>query len=165
MIFVTLGTHEQGFDRLVIELDNLKQSKAIGEEVFIQGTTGKYTPKFCTHKEILAYDELCGIIQKSRIVITHGGPGSIILSLRYGKIPIVVPRMHKFGEHVDDHQVRFAKKLESQRKILAVYEIGELKDKIKNYDILIKEYNLPKFDANSRSSLIQNLEQYMRNIQ
>lgn len=133
MIFVTLGTHEQPFDRLVMEIDRLVIKGIIKEDVFIQiGFSYKYTPK-CSYEKIVSFQQMDELINKTHIIITHGGPGSIFLALSHGKVPIVVPRQRKFGEHVDDHQVLFTKKLENEKKVIAVYDIRELGEKISNY--------------------------------
>lgn len=164
MIFVTFGTHEHGFDRLVKEIDRLKGANEITEDVFIQGTMGKYCPEYCTFKDMLGYEDFCSKIRQARIVITHGGAGSIMMSFHYGKIPIVVPRMHKFGEHVDDHQVRFAEKLESEGAVLAVYDIGRLKEVIQKYDSFVNNYAARDSSYKGRKNLIMKLDEYCSNF-
>jgi len=164
MIFVTLGTHDAGFDRLVNELDRLKQIEAIYEEIFIQGMLGKYTPKQCAHRKILLYAQVCEKIIQAKIIITHGGPGCIMLCLRYEKVPIVVPRMHQFGEHVDNHQIRFVKKLEEQNKILAVYDIKDLKEKICQYNFFSAKCTKPSFSIDGRTPLINKLGEYCQDL-
>lgn len=136
MIFVTVGTHEQGMDRLFIELDKLVEEKVITQEVFAQIGYTKYKPKNFKYKEMIGYDEMDQLVKKSDIIITHGGPGSIFHPLQYGKIPIVVPRDPKFNEHVDNHQILFAKRLEKGKKIISIYDIEDLSDKIKEYNNL-----------------------------
>ena len=79
MIFVTVGTHEQSFRRLVECVDKLREKGVIKEEVFIQtGYTKDYKPKFCESKDFLEYDEMQECFKKARIIITHSGPGSIM---------------------------------------------------------------------------------------
>ncbi len=136
MIFVTVGTHEQSYDRLVKKMDELVCDGVIKEEVFIQTGYTDYVPLYCKYKSMIGNDEMDEYAKYARIVITHGGPGSIMLPFQYDKMPIVVPRQHKFGEHVDDHQVKFTKKLEACNKVIAVYDIQTLKDKILHYDKL-----------------------------
>ena len=51
-----------------------------------------------------------------------------------GKIPIVVPRQKKFGEHVNDHQVEFVQKISGTTDIIPVYDIEKLGDIIRDYD-------------------------------
>jgi len=67
------------------------------------------------------------MVDKARIVITHGGPSSFIMPLQIGKVPIVVPRKHEFDEHVNDHQVDFCRKVaERQGNIIVVEDIDKL---------------------------------------
>lgn len=136
MIFVTVGTHEQGLERLLVELDNLIENGIINEEVFAQIGYSSYTPRNYQYKKMIGYSEMDSYIQKARIVITHGGPGSIFHPLQYGKIPIVVPRDPNFNEHVDNHQILFTKRLESNSKLLGVYNIKDLGNSIMTYEKL-----------------------------
>lgn len=145
MIFVTVGTHEQGMDRLFIELDRLIETKQITEEVFSQIGYSNYKPQHYKYKKMIAYDEMDKYVKKADIVITHGGPGSIFHPLQYGKIPIVVPRNPKFNEHVDEHQILFTKRLENNSKIIAVYDIEDLNKKINQYNELIKNCVINKY--------------------
>ena len=139
MIFVTVGTHEQPFNRLIEKIDNLVASKTITEPVIIQTGFSTYKPKYCKYKRMLSFDEMKAYISKARIVITHGGPSSFIEVLQVGKIPIVVPRMEKYGEHVNNHQVSFAKLIEKKKKnILPIYDINNLANVILNYNNNIK---------------------------
>lgn len=135
MIFINVGTHEQGMDRLFIELDRLIENGSIKEEVFAQIGYSSYLPKHYKYKDMIGYDEMDEWVRNANIVITHGGPGSIFHPLQYGKIPIVVPRNPEFNEHVDDHQILFTKRLESDKKILAIYDIERLNDVLENYDV------------------------------
>lgn len=73
-------------------------------------------------------------VEEARIVITHGGPASFIMPLQIGKTPIVVPRQHKFGEHVNNHQVEFARNVEKRMgTIIDVEDVETLGDIITNY--------------------------------
>lgn len=141
MIFVTVGTHEQGMDRLFIELDRLIEDSIITEKVFAQIGYTQYKPKNFKYSEMIDYIEMDQLIKKSNIIITHGGPGSIFHPLQYGKTPIVVPRNPDLNEHVDNHQILFTKRLEKENKIIPVYEIEELIDKIKNYKEIVKNFD------------------------
>ena len=81
-------------------------------------------------------------VQNARIVITHGGPASFIMPLQMGKTPIVVPRQHQFGEHINDHQVEFARNVAKRMgTIIPVEDIETLEDVIKNYDQIVKGMN------------------------
>lgn len=111
MIFVTVGTHEQSFNRLIMEVDRLVAEGVITEEVFIQTGFSTYEPQHCSWKKLLSYDEMDTYIEKATTVITHGGPATFMAVLAKGKKPVVVPRQEKFGEHVNDHQMEFCKRL------------------------------------------------------
>lgn len=138
MIFITVGTHEQGMDRLFKQIDYLIESKQIKDEVFAQIGYTDYVPKNFKYQKMISFDEIDEWVKKSDIIITHGGPGSIFHPLQYGKVPVVIPRNPDFKEHVDDHQILFTKRLEENKKILAVYQIEKLIDVIENYNIKIK---------------------------
>ena len=107
MIFVTVGTHEQSFDRLVGYMDNWAEKH--DEKVIIQTGYSTFEPEHCEWKRSYPYQRMLQMISESRIVITHGGPSSFIIPLQSSKIPIVVPRKKKFHEHINDHQVEFSR--------------------------------------------------------
>lgn len=95
----------------------------------------------------------------ARIVITHGGPSTFMMAIQEGKRPIVVPRLKKFDEHVNDHQRDFAKKVEAKQKnIIVVENINELKEQInivdKNNSTLMKENSNNYLFNQKLSSLI-----------
>ncbi len=139
MIFVSVGTHEQGFDRLVSKMDKLKRENLIIEPIYIQLGYGKYIPMNCEFIKLMSYEEMIRKVNGCSIYITHGGPGSIFLGLQYGKIPIVVPRQKIFHEHVDNHQVHFVRQMEKEKRIIAVYDIDDLENKIMNYLQFVQE--------------------------
>lgn len=135
MIFITVGTHEQPFDRLLKWIDEMVNQKKIKEKVIIQKGYTDYEPKNCESYKLIGYDEMQNYIDKARIVITHGGPASFIAPLSIGKIPIVVPRKKEYNEHVNDHQVVFCREVEKRMKNIIVAETEEeIEDAIINYN-------------------------------
>lgn len=140
MIFVTVGTHEQPFNRLIQKVDELVKEGEIKEKVIMQIGFSTYKPKYCEYKSMFSYEEMKDHIMKAHIVITHGGPSSFIEVLQEGKIPIVVPRLKKFNEHINNHQLNFVKLInEKNKNIIPVYNIDELSGIIANYDNKVKE--------------------------
>ena len=111
MIFVTVGTHEQQFNRLVEYMD--KWAIKNDEEVVIQIGYSTYKPRVAKWSKLFTYSEMIKYVEKARIVITHGGPSSFIMPLQIDKTPIVVPRQKKYDEHVNNHQVKFDGLLDS----------------------------------------------------
>ena len=138
MIFVTVGTHEQPFDRLIEEIDNLKKNGTIQEEVIIQTGFSSYEPKYCQWSKLIPYQQMVKNVEDARIVITHGGPASFVMPLQIGKTPIVVPRQHRYGEHINNHQVEFARNVaERMGTIIPVENVDTLGEVITNYDEIV----------------------------
>ena len=127
MIFVTVGTHEQQFDRLVKAVDALKRDGLIEDQIFIQTGYSIYEPTFCDHARFLSYTEMRSYFVEADVIITHGGPSSFIEAIIAGKQPVVVPRKEEFGEHVNNHQEDFVRIVaERQGGIIPVYDIADL---------------------------------------
>lgn len=153
MIFVTVGTHEQQFDRLISEVDRLVSTGLITEEVVMQTGYCTYSPKYCKYQEFFSYTEMEEFIQAANIVICHGGPSTFMSVLNSGKIPIVVPRLAKFDEHVNNHQLDFSQKVKNKgynikivndisklNKILFSESTSESNDKLGNNKIFLKKF-------------------------
>ena len=102
MIFITLGSQKFQFNRLLKAVDEI----AVDEEIFAQIGYSDYKPQHYKYKEFLDRDEFENMMSKADIVITHGGTGAIIEAVKKGKKVIAVPRLKKYGEHVDDHQIQ-----------------------------------------------------------
>lgn len=160
MIFVTVGTHEQSFDRLLKWIDKMIEEDVIKEKVIVQKGYTDYEPQNYENYKLIGYDEMQNYIAEARIVITHGGPASFIAPLAIGKIPIVVPRKKEFNEHVNNHQVDFAKEVEKRMKNIIVAEkYEELIDSITNYDEKVKKLlgsissNNKKFNENLKKEI------------
>lgn len=132
MIFVTVGTHEQPMDRLMEALDALPPDVlAEDEELVVQYGWSSRTPARARARQLLGFDEVQAHMAAARIVITHGGPASIMQALAHGKVPVVVPRQSAFGEHVDDHQVLFARRVAD--RVAVVLDIATLPDVLRQH--------------------------------
>ncbi len=163
MIFVTVGTHEQPFNRLVQAVDELKANGIFDEDVVIQTGYSDYEPKCCIYSQFYPYQKMLEYVQEARIVITHGGPSSFIMALQIGKIPIVVPRKKEYNEHVNDHQVEFCRHVaERQGNIIVVEDIKKLEGVIKNYDTLIAE--MPVEIKSNNDKFCEKLEEIISEI-
>ena len=136
MIFVTVGTHEQQFNRLVTYMD--KWAAEHDEEIVIQTGFSTYEPKKAEWSKLYPYKTMIEMVDKARIVITHGGPSSFIMPLQIEKIPVVVPRKYELDEHVNNHQVDFSKAVaERQGNIIVVEDIEKLGETIEKYDEIV----------------------------
>jgi UDP-N-acetylglucosamine transferase subunit ALG13 len=150
MIFVTVGTHEQPFDRLVKAMDDLKRENNISPDVFIQTGYSTYKPRFCDSAGFIGFSEMLERMAAAEIIITHGGTGSIMLGLYHKKIPLVMPRQKRYGEHIDDHQVHFCRMMEGKGKIIAAYEVEDLGDAINNYHRRVLELQKQVFQSDGK---------------
>lgn len=140
MIFVTVGTHEQPFDRLLRAVD--EYAAGTDEEIIVQSGYTDYEMKNCSFSKLLPYSEMLRLVSQARIVVTHGGPSSFIMPLQVGKIPVVVPRQEKYGEHVNDHQLLFALEVEKRQKnILVVEDTARLAEILSHYEETVSSHS------------------------
>lgn len=126
MIFITVGSREYPFDRLLKEIDKLIENGIIKESVFAQIGHSKYVPKMYKYKRFLDAEEYGEFQSKADVIISHGGTGALIGSLKKEKIVIAVPRLSKFGEHIDDHQIQVSTMLDELGYLKSVIDIDEL---------------------------------------
>ena len=151
MIFVTVGTHEQPFNRLVKKIDDLVADGTIKEKVVIQTGFSTYQPVHCDNHKMMSFEEMQSTLKEARIVITHGGPSSFIEALQFGKVPIVVPRQEKYHEHVNNHQVDFTVLIDKRmNNIIPVYDIDQLANTIEKYDKVVKTKNAGESSNNKQ---------------
>lgn len=164
MIFVTVGTHEQPFNRLLKCIDKMIEEGSISEEVIAQKGYSDYEPKNYKAEKLIPYDKMQENIKNARIIVTHGGPASFIAPLSIGKIPIVVPRQKEFNEHVNNHQLEFARQVEKRMKNIIVAESEEeIIDAIVNYDKKTQKLNSSNDSNNKKFNemLLQEIEKIL----
>lgn len=129
MIFVTVGTHNKGFERLIKKMDEI--AGEIDEEVVIQTGFTEFEPvnaKWFKFKDI---DDINEYYKNANIIVAHAGAGTLLDSLFFKKSVVAVPRRKKYGEHIDDQQLELTDVLEKSGKVLAVYDIKTLDSAIK----------------------------------
>lgn len=163
MIFVTVGTHEQSFERLVKKVDDLKRDKIINEDIIIQKGYTDYEPQYCESYKLVNYNDVQKYLKTARIIITHGGPASFIAPLTIGKIPIVVPRQKKFNEHVNNHQKDFVEQVVARNNtIIPCYNIDDLEGLIKEYDSIVE--NMKQNYKSNNKLFCKKLDEEIKNI-
>lgn len=106
MIFVTIGSRKYQFDRLFKKLDELYEDGTLTEKMFAQTGTSGYKPKHYEYKDFITPEEFVKKIEEADIVVSHGASGSIMKALNAGKKVIVVTRLEKYNEHINDHQIQ-----------------------------------------------------------
>jgi len=126
MIFVTVGTTHFQFDRLIVGVASLETD----EEIVVQRGPSRASAGNARVVDFLSFGELADYIRRSRVVVSHAGVGSIMVALSEGRRPIVVPRLARFGEAVDDHQVQVAEMLAERDRVRLVMEPETLADAV-----------------------------------
>ncbi len=159
MIFVCVGSREYQFNRLLKEIDRLIEIGVIQEDVFEQIGVSDYLPKRCKYSRYVTQEEFSSYLNEARLVITHGGAGSVIKSLNLGKKTIAVTRLKKYGEHIDDHQIQIASVLEKQGLIKSVKEMSELEAAIKFFDN--HELSKKQEESDEIPSIVQMIDDFI----
>ncbi len=122
-VVVTVGTDHHPFDRLMSWVDDLVAGGTLqASQVLVQSGTSR-PPTAATVRSALPRADLIALMGDAAVVVGHGGPGTIMDARAVGRRPIVVPRVARLGEHVDDHQVAFTRRLADQGKIILAEDL------------------------------------------
>lgn len=163
MIFLTVGTTKYPFSRFFEDIDqvlvDLKSSEQLIAQVGINRHIFKYN-NFVVYPEI-PFSKMIDYLSKARLVISHAGLGTTMLSLIHSKNkPILVPRIKSFREHIDDHQIFFTQHMEKKDLVKAVYPEGDRTLTLKKFIIKPEKNNY--IQNNNRESLINKLDQFTK---
>ena len=129
LVFVTVGSTGNDFQRLLSEIDVLIERGILSDVVAQIGKT-TYTPRNFKHFPFLSYDQLLRYIEDAELVIAHTGTGTLNMCLGLRKKIIAVPRLKKYHEHPDDHQLELGALLQAENRILFAQDICELENLI-----------------------------------
>lgn len=123
MILVTVGTNEARFDRLLSAVAELR----VDEELLVQhGHSFPIEHPWAKSVDFLPFEAMAAAIARARVVITHAGVGSVMVSLANGKRPVVVPRRKLYAEAVDDHQLQLGRRFAQAGLVTLVEHPGDL---------------------------------------
>lgn len=156
MVFVTLGSQKFQFNRLLRTVDQLIEQNSITEPVFAQTGASDYIPKHYASSAFLDRDSFAQKVQESAVVITHGGTGAIVGALKQGKPVIAVPRLARYGEHVDDHQLQLLQQFEEMGMIAVCYDLDKLGDLYYN----IQKTTFAPYVSNT-AQIIQSIDDFL----
>ncbi len=159
MIFITVGTQKFQFDRLIRQIDELIEQKKITEDVFAQIGNTEYLPRNYKYQRFLKQDEFDALMKQCSVAITHSGVATIMRALSNNKPVVVVPRLAKFGEHVDNHQLEIAVSFYEQNLVMMCTEIDEI-------IIVINEARNHKFGTytSQRKGVLSTIREYLKTI-
>ena len=131
MILVMLGTQNNSFHRLLEEVEKCIDDGTIKEEVIVQSGYTKYESEKMKIFDLISKRKLDKLLDEANLIITHGGVGSIISSITRNKKVIAIPRLHEYGEHVNNHQQEIVELFNKKGYIIGINGVEELKDAIK----------------------------------
>lgn len=159
MIFVILGSQKFQFDRLLTALDKQISDGKIKDTVFAQTGCSDYLPQHFEYKQFMDRDEFSRMQSSADIIITHGGTGAIVGALKKGKKVIAVPRLSKYGEHVDDHQLQIIEEFVKLGFILECQNCDELYVNIEQ----IRNLKLSEYKSNTQT-YIDSISEYINEL-
>lgn len=149
MILVILGTQDKTFERLLIAVDREIKKGTIKDKVIVQAGSTKYESNYMEIFDYNSIDKFEKLISGSDLIITHGGVGSIIGSLKQSKKIIAVPRLSKHKEHVNDHQVEIVEEFSKNGYILACNDLDQLDNVLEK----VKDFVPNKYQSNNNKMI------------
>lgn len=157
MIFVVLGTQKFQCNRLLEQVDQLVSEGTIKDKVFAQKGNSDYIPKNYEYIDFVEKAQFEELMEQCDVLVTHSGVGTILSGKNHGKPVIVFPRLKKYGEHVDDHQLDIARAFGKKNLVLMCGEnddLGELIEKA-------RKHSFDKY-VSQRTRMIQLIEDYIK---
>ncbi len=149
MILVLLGTQNNSFHRLLEEIEKNIKDGTIKEEVIVQAGYTKFQSYKMRIVDLISKEQLEQFQDEANLIITHGGVGSIVSSLKRGKKVIAVPRMHEYGEHVNNHQKEIVKDFNDKGYLIGIDKVEDLKQAL----IKVKDFEPKKYQPNNEKML------------
>ena len=159
MIFVTVGNHFQGFERLLEKVDEI--APRLPHDIVVQKGYSKYIPKNTKYFDFVPSNTALDYIRNSDLVVSHAGMGTIILCREYGTPILIFPRTEKFGEHVNDHQLEIAQVLEKRGdpNTYIVYEENQLEEKIME---AVGKREIAPLENRGRENLVRTITEFIK---
>ena len=159
MVFVSLGTQDMPFTRLLAMVEEAIDQGVIQEEVIAQVGCTNYqgnkikTFEYCDQATMDQY------VEQASYIITHGGTGSIVGALKKGKKVIAVSRLAKYGEHNNDHQLQIISQFVDTEYILECQDGGSMSECISS----LQNFQPRQFISNTKN-VLSYLEEYIDGI-
>lgn len=158
MILVTLGTQDKQFKRLLDAVEEQINLKNIKDKVIVQAGHTKYESKNMEIFDLIDRQKFSELIDSCDLLITHGGVGSIINGLQHNKKVIVAPRLAKYDEHMNDHQLQITANFTKAGYIIPLYENDDLKEVLNK----AKTFKPKQFKSNT-NNMIKIIENFIDN--
>lgn len=158
MIFVTVGTQDVPFDRLIRAVEKEIEKGTIKEEVIVQCGCTKVKSDKMKMVNLMDMDEFKSTVKNASVIIAHGGVGTIIDALNANKVVIVCPRLAKYKEHTNDHQLQIVKKFSEDGYIIPLKDPSKLAGALETAKIF-----KPKKYKSNTDNMIKLIENYIDN--
>lgn len=155
MILVTVGM-QLAFDRLIAAMDALAPD--LEGEVIAQTGKGTYEPTHMSARSAIPPAQFEQMVQRSRLIVSHAGIGSVLTAQRFAKPIVLMPRRAELGEHRNDHQLATARKLAGRSGIVVAMDESELADAIRD-GLTVRDVTATS--SPSARSLHQSLAQFI----
>ena len=155
MIFVTLGTQDKSFNRLLEAIDKEIKQGNITDKVIVQAGCTKYQSPNMKIIDLMDITTFNKYLNEADLIITHGGVGTILDALKKNKKVIAIPRLSKYQEAINDHQIQICKEFSNKGYILS--------DDLNNLSTLLKQVNKfnPQKYISNNSNFIKIIENYI----
>ncbi|CAA9465221.1 MAG: hypothetical protein AVDCRST_MAG38-779 [uncultured Solirubrobacteraceae bacterium] len=156
MIFVTVGTHQDGFPRFLAAVETLE-----GSDLVVQHGPGPAPRNASVAEAFMPFPRIMEYFRAADRVVMHAGVGSVLLAVRCGHVPVIVPRLHRLGEHVDDHQSDLARGLEASGRARVAWDTADLQAVLSETPARAAAVDLPQTGLHSavRSLLLASARQ------
>ena len=156
MIFITVGSQKFQFNRLLKKIDELIEEGIIKDKVFAQIGVSDYKPVNYEYIDFMNQDEFNKKLDECNLLITHAGTGVIVNAVKREKKVIATPRLAKYGEHVDDHQIQLIQQFDELNFIEPLYELSDMKLKLEE----IKNKKYKKYVSNT-NEIINSIKEFI----
>jgi UDP-N-acetylglucosamine transferase subunit ALG13 len=142
MIFLTVGT-QFPFDRLVKAVDKAAGTNGFNEQIVAQIGESSYCPENFEATPTVEKAVFDRHFSKADCIISHAGMGTITMALDHRKPLLVMPRLKKYGEVVNDHQLAISKKFEQLGYLLVAYGAEDVPIKMKQLKSFVPQERQP----------------------
>lgn len=156
MIFITLGTQDKSFKRLLEAVQKQIDLGKINDKVIVQAGYTKFKSDDMEIFDLVSMDDFNRYMEECDLLITHGGVGSIIDGLKHDKKIIAMPRLKKYNEHTNDHQLQIIETYYNNGYILKLDEnddLGKVLDQLSKFK--------PKKHVSDNKKIIENIKKFI----
>lgn len=159
MILLALGTFHIEFKRPLIELELLCSAGSLSEDIIVQNGHTSFASSYFTMIPFIEPQELDQLYDAARVVITHAGTGSILKGVKKGKKVIAIPRLQKYREHIDDHQLEILNEFAAAGYILPWHESNSLEQLLEEVQDFV-----PQVYISQKEQILNYLREYIDSL-